>query len=86
MPVLVSARREKGNRLTCQRRRADMFPSSQTYSVLVLSHGGRDLENTILDNWIQAASVYMQVVKALSDAEKTCQFEASILVKERNGF
>lgn len=54
---------------------ADVLPDDQLYSLLVLSDAGCDLENIHLSSYKQAAGIFCQVVKALSDAEQSCHFE-----------
>lgn len=56
---------------------ADCLPATQTYAILVLADGGPDLESVKLSSWVQAASVFWQVVQALATAEKECEFEVS---------
>ncbi len=52
-----------------------MFTGDQTYCVLVLEHGGTDLEHIQLEDWQQAVSVVRQVVSTLAAAESECEFE-----------
>lgn len=50
----------------------------QLFGVIVLSHGGVDLESFDFDatfGWQQALSILRQVVAALADAETTAEFE-----------
>ncbi|ORY31860.1 hypothetical protein BCR39DRAFT_82627 [Naematelia encephala] len=58
--------------------RPDSFSAKQQYALVVLSHGGPDLEMFQFDRitgWMQAASVFWQVVDALSRAEDWTKFE-----------
>ncbi|RUS13740.1 hypothetical protein BC937DRAFT_94844 [Endogone sp. FLAS-F59071] len=50
--------------------RPDYFPSTQLYCVLVLEHGGSDLEHVKLRNWRQAAAVFWQVATAIAVGEE----------------
>lgn len=54
---------------------AACLPASQLYVVLVLAHGGTDVEGVKLSTWTQAASVFWQVADSLARAELACQFE-----------
>jgi serine/threonine-protein kinase haspin len=61
--------------------RPDCFPTLQKFAVIVLSHGGPDLERFRFDTthgWIQAAGVFFQVAAALARAEEWTEFEVSI--------
>ncbi|CEH15690.1 Serine/threonine kinase (haspin family) [Ceraceosorus bombacis] len=51
------------------------LPSSQRYAVLVLEHGGVDVESVKLKGWIQAAAVFWQIAQSLASAEKELRFE-----------
>lgn len=60
-------------------RTADVPPDDQLYGWLLLSDAGCDLEKVRLSSYEQAAGLFCQVVKALSDAEQSCHFEAGVL-------
>jgi len=50
----------------------DSYPASQHYLVLILEHGGTDLENAKIEDWDAARAVLFQVVVALALAEWVC--------------
>ncbi|KAK4794806.1 hypothetical protein SAY86_012800 [Trapa natans] len=51
------------------------FPEKQSYVVLVLEHGGKDLESFVLLNFDEAKSLLIQVTIALAVAEAAYEFE-----------
>ncbi|KAF5194923.1 Serine/threonine-protein kinase haspin-like protein, partial [Thalictrum thalictroides] len=51
------------------------FPEKQCYTVFVLAHGGKDLENYVLLNFDEAQSLLVQVTAALAVAEAAYEFE-----------
>ncbi len=55
----------------------DVLPASQVYMMIVLSHGGRDLESYKLKSWVEAASVLWQVAAVCARAEEAVEFEVS---------
>jgi serine/threonine-protein kinase haspin len=57
---------------------ADIFPPTQAYALLVLPHGGPDLEAytfPVKTGWRQACSIFWQIAKALATAEELVSFE-----------
>jgi hypothetical protein len=59
------------------------FTEKQRYAVIVLAHGGDDLEVFQFDptlGWVEAAGVFFQVASALASAEDWTEFE----VRNRN--
>ncbi|KAK9763460.1 hypothetical protein K7432_009832 [Basidiobolus ranarum] len=50
--------------------RPDFFAHDQLYCVLILEHGGNDLEHVKLQSWDQAKSVLTQVAYSIGFAEK----------------
>ena len=60
---------------------SEVFPSTQAYVILVLPHGGPDLEAytfPVKACWRQACSIFWQTTKALATAEELVSFEASL--------
>ncbi|KAK4684541.1 serine/threonine-protein kinase haspin, partial [Tremellales sp. Uapishka_1] len=58
--------------------RPDTFTEKQQYTILVLSHGGSDLESFKFDSaigWLQAAGVFWNIVDSLARAEEWSCFE-----------
>lgn len=55
--------------------RPDMFPASQLYCIMILEHGGLDLEQFNLRSWSQAWSAFEQAAGLLSLGENECEFE-----------
>lgn len=53
------------------------FSIEQEYAALILADGGQDLESIEDLTWTQAASIFCQVVDALSSGENAHQFEVS---------
>lgn len=45
--------------------------------MIILAHGGRDLESCKLKSWVEAASVLWQVTAACARAEEVVEFEVS---------
>lgn len=59
-------------------RMLDIFPPTQAYALLVLPHGGPDLEAytfPVKKGWRQACSIFWQTAKALATAEELVSFE-----------
>lgn len=57
------------------------FTSAQQYAILVLADGGNDLESfkfSTHNGWVEAASVFWQVVASLAKAEEEVEFEVSL--------
>jgi serine/threonine-protein kinase haspin len=62
--------------------RPDGFHMTQTYAIIVLPNGGPDLETytferSVKSGWKQAASLFWQVARTLSQAEELVRFEVS---------
>jgi serine/threonine-protein kinase haspin len=60
--------------------RKDTFSVSQVYAIIVLPNGGPDLEAYTFSSpsknaWIQACSIFWQVVYSIADAENLVSFE-----------
>ncbi|TKY91047.1 hypothetical protein EX895_001046 [Sporisorium graminicola] len=55
--------------------RPDMLGRQQVYALLVMSDGGVDLESLRVKTWVQAASIFGQVVHGLAVMEARCTFE-----------
>ncbi|MBW0480034.1 hypothetical protein O181_019749 [Austropuccinia psidii MF-1] len=55
--------------------RPSKFSSKQLYCCIMLAHAGKDLETSPLNRWQEAASIFSQVLHALSWAEQHYQFE-----------
>ncbi|KAJ1602267.1 hypothetical protein NDA14_003614 [Ustilago hordei] len=55
--------------------RPDVFGSQQVYALLVMTDGGMDLESLKVKSWLQAASIFWQVVTGLSEMESRIEFE-----------
>lgn len=55
----------------------DVLPANQVYIVILLAHGGVDLESFKLKSWVEAASVLWQVAAVCARAEAAVQFEVS---------
>ena len=58
----------------------DTFSVSQVYAIIVLPNGGPDLEaytfsSPSKNGWVQACSIFWQVVYSIADAEKLVSFE-----------
>ncbi|MCO5590145.1 hypothetical protein L7F22_044114 [Adiantum nelumboides] len=85
---LLRAWDERIKQKSDQNARPDRFKDDQLYGLLLLSDGGKDLESFIIQSWSQAASVYTQVVQAIAEAERKCEFEhrdlhwGNIVIKE----
>ena len=63
----------------------DTFSGSQVYAIIVLPNGGPDLEaytfaSPSTNGWIQACSIFWQVVYSIADAEKLVSFEVRTLL------
>ena len=61
----------------------DTFSGSQVYAIIVLPNGGPDLETYTFSSpskngWIQACSIFWQVVYSISDAENLVSFEVCV--------
>ena len=59
---------------------SDGFGAEQHYALIVLSHGGPDLEKFKFDSasgWLQAAAIFWQVTDAMARAEEWTRFEVS---------
>lgn len=60
--------------------------SDQLFGIIVLSHGGVDLESFQFDRasgWQQALEIMRQVIDALAHAEARAKFEVSAPTSER---
>jgi serine/threonine-protein kinase haspin len=67
---------------------ADCFTATQQYALIVLSHGGPDLESFRFDtahSWDQAAGIFWQIADALARAEEWTKFEVRILLRLLEG-
>lgn len=51
----------------------DFFDDDQLYAVLILAHGGKDLEHSTLESMTQARSVLLQVCLSLASVEQVCR-------------
>lgn len=66
---------------------SDGFSADQTYALIVLADGGEDLESFKFDRstgWIQAQSVFWQIVGALAQAEQFFGFEVSCVPQQKS--
>ncbi|CDS00530.1 uncharacterized protein SPSC_02079 [Sporisorium scitamineum] len=67
--------------------RPHVLGRQQVYALLVMSDGGVDLESLKVKSWLQAASIFKQVMEGLSEMENKYDFEhrdlhwGNILVK-----
>ncbi|KAJ1029919.1 hypothetical protein NDA16_000835 [Ustilago loliicola] len=55
--------------------RPDVLGSQQVYALLVMTDGGMDLESLKVKSWLQAASIFWQVVAGISEMESRIEFE-----------
>ncbi|SPO21432.1 related to ALK1 - protein kinase [Ustilago trichophora] len=55
--------------------RPHVLGRQQVYALIVMSDGGTDLESLKVKSWLQAASIFWQVVAGLSEMESRYEFE-----------
>lgn len=55
--------------------RPDVLGSQQVYALLVMTDGGMDLESLKVKSWLQATSIFWQVLAGLSEMETRIEFE-----------
>lgn len=55
--------------------RPHVLGRQQVYALIVMSDGGKDLESLKVKSWLQAASIFWQVVAGLSEMESRYEFE-----------
>ncbi|SPO20512.1 related to ALK1 - protein kinase [Ustilago trichophora] len=55
--------------------RPHVLGHQQVYALIVMSDGGKDLESLKVKSWLQAASIFWQVVAGLSEMESRYEFE-----------